>query len=198
MSDPATRRIVVIDGHPDPDRARFVHALADAYAAGAADAGHAVRRIDIATMDFPLLRNAADWKDAAPVPDVVAAQEAIGWAEHLVILYPLWLGDVPALLKGFLEQVARPGFAIGEQEGHRGPVGLLKGRSARLVVTMGMPALFYRSYFGAHSVKSFERNILKLAGVRPVSHTLLGGVEDSAEQRAQWLDHLFDLGGRAE
>jgi putative NADPH-quinone reductase len=68
----------------------------------------------------------------------------------------IWLGDMPAVLKGFSEQVLRPGFAIsGSRAGHL-PKELLAGRSARIVVTMGMPALFYR----AHSVKSLKRNIL--------------------------------------
>src|SRR3546814_10287671 len=77
------------------------------------------------------------------------------WADHLVILYPLWLGDVPALLKGFLEQILRPGFAI--DEGSTGmSAKLLTGRSARIIVTMGMPAPIYRLFFRAHSLKSLE------------------------------------------
>lgn len=183
--------ILIVDGHPDADRARFVHALADAYAAGAAATGHEVRRIDLATLDFPLLRSRADWTGGAPVPAIAQAQADIRWASHIVFLYPLWLGDVPALLKGFLEQVARPGFALAEG---RMPRPLLKGRSARLVVTMGMPAFFYRFYYGAHSVKSFERNILKLAGIKPVEHTLIGNVEGDAEAREQWLDTMLNLG----
>lgn len=188
------RRIAVIDGHPDPDRPRFVHALADAYASGAVTFGHEVRRIELALMDFPLIRSRLEWTDTKPVPTILKAQATIAWADHLVMLYPLWLGDVPALLKGLLEQVARPGFAI--SEGTRGPHGLLKGKSARLVVTIGMPAFFYRFYFGAHSVRSLERNILKLAGVRPVTHTLIGNVEGLAAQRAAWLGDMLDLGSR--
>ncbi len=75
---------------------------------------------------------------------------------------------MPALLKGFLEQALRPGFAI-DRKGAGLNSGLLRDKSARLVVTMDMPAIFYRFYFGAHSVKSFERNILKLVGIKPVS-----------------------------
>ncbi|WP_423605410.1 NAD(P)H-dependent oxidoreductase [Sphingomonas sp. MS122] len=168
--------------------------MADAYADGALIGRHEVRRIELATMDFPLIRSRAEWTDGKLAPAIAEAQATIAWADHIVILYPLWLGDVPALLKGFLEQVARPGFAIAE--GSRGPRGLLKGKSARLVVTMGMPAFFYRFYFGAHSVKSLERNILKLAGIRPVEHTLIGGVEGSAEQREEWLGEMLDLGSR--
>lgn len=186
--------IALIDGHPDADRARFVHALADAYAAGAANAGHALRRIDLATLDFPLLRSQREWRDHPACAAITEAQETIRWAEHLVFLYPLWLGDMPAVLKGFLEQVARPGFAMAEG---RMPAPLLGGRSARLVVTMGMPAAFYRFYFGAHSVKSFERNILKLAGVKPVASTLIGNVESDPDDRVQWLDRLHRLGESA-
>ncbi len=186
-----SRNILVIDAHPDADRARFVHALADAYAAGAREGGHEVRRIDLATLDFPLLRSRVQWTDGAPPPPIARTQDAVRWANHLVFLYPLWLGDMPALLKGFLEQIARPGFALAE-----GPMPkpLLGGRSARLVVTMGMPAFFYRFYFGAHSVKSFERNILKLVGIDPVDHSLVGNVEGGPQAREDWLDTMMELG----
>jgi putative NADPH-quinone reductase len=186
-----SKNILIIDGHPDADRERFIHALADAYAAGAEQARHQVRRVELATLDFPLLRSRAQWTDGAPPPAIVEAQAAIAWAEHLVILYPLWLGDMPALLKGFLEQVARPGFALAEGTA---PRPLLRGRSARLVVTMGMPAFFYRFYFGAHSVKSFERNILQLVGIKPVDHSLIGSVEGDPAAREKWLDTMLQLG----
>ena len=48
---------------------------------------------------------------------IAAAQADIQWADHVAIFYPLWLGTMPALLKAFLEQVMRPGFALGESEG---------------------------------------------------------------------------------
>jgi len=189
------RRLAVIDGHPDADPARFVHALSRRYAEGAASFGHEVRRIDIADLDFPLVRQRSDWEGEAPPADIRQAQETILWAEHLLILYPLWLGDVPALLKAFLEQVMRPGFAFAPVVAGRFPRKLLKGRTARLVVTMGMPALFYRAYYGAHSVKSFERNILRFAGIQPVEHLLIGNVEGASDEaRAQWLDTLFSFG----
>jgi len=188
------RRIAVINGHPDPRPERLVHALADAYAAGALAAGHEVRRIDVAALDFPLLARATDWETGSVPPGLAAAQADIGWAEHLVILYPLWLGAMPALLKGFFEQVFRPGFAI--DPGARSlNGGLMKGRSARIVVTMGMPALVYRWYFGAHSLKSLERNILRFVGFAPVRATIVGMAGAAGEGRQRrWLDRLRRLG----
>lgn len=188
------RRLVIIDAHPDPDPARFVHALAAHYEEGATSAGHQVRRIDVARLDFPLIRLRSDWEGDDLPADIRAAQDTIIWGQHLLILYPLWLGDMPALLKGFLEQVARPGFAFGPGKSGLSKK-LLKGRTARLVVTMGMPALFYRAFYGAHSVKSFERNILRFVGIRPVEHLLIGNVDGAGDDgRAKWLDRLRGLG----
>ncbi len=188
------RQITLIQGHPDPEGGHLDHALADAYAEGALAAGHELRRIEIATLDFPLLRNKEAFEHAPTPPGLVEAQAAIAWAQHLVFVYPLWLGDMPALLKGFLEQTLRPGFAFDYQGG--GKVRMrLKGKSARLVVTMGMPAMAYRWFYGAHSVKSFERNILKFVGIEPVDRSLYGMVEEvDAAARTQWLDELRGLG----
>ena len=116
-------------------------------------------------------------------------------AEHLVIVHPLWLGAMPALLKGFLEQALRPGFALDPEPGATGWGKRLTGRSARIVVTMGMPALVYRWFFRAHSLKSLERNILKFVGIKPVRETLIGMVGAMDERKAgRWLDKMRALG----
>ena len=185
------KRILIIQGHPDTGGRHLNHALADAYAQGAIDGGHEIRRIDVGALDFPVLRSKAEWDAGALPPALVPAQEAISWAEHLVLFFPLWLGGMPALLKAFLEQVARPGFAIAPSEA--GSIGkkLLGGRSARIVATMGMPALVYRWYFRAHSLKALERNILGFVGIAPIHETLVGSVEGLGEdERRQWLERL--------
>lgn len=184
-------RITIIDGHPHTDRGHFVHALAEAYA-DAAKQNHEVRLIEIAELDFPILRDPQDWKSGAIPPGLRKAQDDIGWAEHLVILYPLWLGDVPALLKAFLEQVARPGFAIAPKDNGFFRK-LLGGKSARIIVTMGMPAAGYRLYFREHSVKSLKRNILQFVGISPVKITLIGNTE-SAAFRKKGLQKVGKLG----
>ncbi len=186
-------RITIIDGHPDPDRARFILALAYAYAAGAEDAIHEVRRIDVATLDFPILRSANEWRETDPAKAIHDAQIDIRWADHLVILFPLWLGDLPALLKAFLEQVMRPGFAIDETVSDRNAK-LLCGRPARVAVTMGMPAPFYRFYYRAHSLKSWARNLLGFTGIAPVRHSIIGDAEASDGERQHWLSLISQFG----
>lgn len=192
------KRLLLVQGHPDTAARHFGHALADAYADGARAAGHEVRTVDVARLDFPLLRSQAEWQHGALPPALAPVQQDILWAHHLVFFFPLWMGDMPALLKAFIEQVARPGFAFDRTKG--GPLGqkALGGRSARVVVTMGMPALVYRFVFRAHSLKSLERNILGFIGIAPIHETLVGNVEGLDEKaRTQWLAALRRLGERA-
>lgn len=191
------KRIAIIQGHPDRRPERFCRALAQAYAAGAARSGHETRLVDVAALDFPLIRSQAEFESGALPEAIAAAQETLRWAEHWVIVYPLWLGDAPALFKAFVEQTFRPGFALRYREG-RLPEGLLKGRSARVIVTMGMPALVYRFFFLAHGLRNLERNVLKYAGVSPVRATLIGSIKNMTSATAEkWLAAVEDLGGRA-
>lgn len=189
------RRVLVIQGHPDARRRHLGHVLQDAYVEGALDAGHQVRIVDVGQLDFPLLRSEEDWEKGSLPPTLAQAQAAIAWAQHIVIFFPLWLGDMPAMLKGFLEQVARPGFAFTRDADH--PFGRkgLTGRSARVVVTMGMPSLVYRWYFRAHSVKSLERNVLGFVGIGPINETLVGMVGQLTPEAAEgWRRKLRRLG----
>lgn len=137
---------------------------------------------------------------AQPVPHALEeAAGAFGEAEHILFVFPLWLGTMPALLKAFLEQVMRPFVAFAYPE--PGKTGfarsLLKGRSARLVVTMGMPALVYRFWYLGHGIACLRRNILNFVGIGPVRQTLLGNIDGASDAtRAKWLASMRKLGAR--
>jgi len=191
-----TRRILVLDGHPDPRGEHFVHGLATAYRESAQAAGHEVRTLAIASLAFPLLRSPDEFQHGMAPASIAAAQADIEWANHLAIFYPLWLGSMPALTKAFFEQALRPGFAFGPAKGRGLPQQKLKGRSARVVVTMGMPTYFYKWFYRAHSLKSFERNILHFCGIRPVRATVIGMVEERAT-REKALAAMRRFGARA-
>ncbi len=189
------KRVVIIQGHPDGETRHFGHALADEYAKGCEDGGHEVRRVEVARLDFPILRRKDDFEKGSPSASIQEAQDAITWADHLLIIYPLWLGSMPALLKAFLEQTFRPGFAFEYQKSGEMAKKLLTGKSARIVVTMGMPAFVYRWIFMAHSLKSLRRNILSFCGIAPIRSTIIGSIEGMNEkQRMGWLDEMRALG----
>lgn len=188
------RHIIIIQGHPDASRQHYGHALAESYTRGAEQAGHQIKTIHVAELDFPLLHKFEEFYEQDAPPVIRHCQDEIRMADHIVIVYPLWLGSMPALLKGFLEQLFRPGFAIQIEEGGKVWKKLLKGKSARIIITMGMPAFFYRWYFRAHSLKSLEKNILKFCGIKPIHESLIGMVDGTPGHREHWLDRIAKLG----
>lgn len=190
-----TKRIAIIQGHPDTAPDRFCRQFAKAYANSAQKSGHKVETIDVATLKFPLLRGKEDYEKGKPPRGVKKAQSVIKDADHLLLIFPLWLGDMPALLKGFLEQTLRPTFAYSGGMDSGKFRKLLKGKSARVVVTMGMPAVIYRLYFGAHGLKNLRRNILSFCGIGPIRESLIGLIEQkNPKARHKWLSRARVLG----
>lgn len=187
-------RIVIIVGHALSGT--YCGALAEAYLRGAEGAGHEVSLFNTASMKFdPVLRGA--YRTLQPLePDLAAARSAIQAADHMVLIFPLWLGTLPAIFKGFLERIIQPDIFEPAKTGKF--VTPWKGKSARVVITMGMPGFIYRWYFGAHALKMLKRNILGFLGVAPIRSTLLGNVEGvSNERRARWLADMEVLGRTA-
>ncbi|WP_192248598.1 NAD(P)H-dependent oxidoreductase [Mesorhizobium silamurunense] len=193
-----SRRILVVVGHPDPSPDRLCRALASAYTDSAERAGHIVRKIDLALLDFPMLRTMQEFEHGVIPDSLKEAAEAVAWAEHLMFIFPLWLGTMPAMLKAFLEQVMRPGTAFAyPKKGEGFAKSLLRGRSARLVVTMGMPAPVYRIWFFSHGIAGMRRGILNFVGIKPVRETLFGMVANASEaRRAKWIGQMRELGQR--
>ncbi|WP_417489563.1 NAD(P)H-dependent oxidoreductase [Maricaulis sp.] len=192
------KTVCVINGHPDPAKGHFVEALADAYAHGAGEGDHTVSRIDIAKLPIEFLRNAAEF--GRPPGDAIIGERAkIAAADHIVFIYPLWMGSMPAIGKAFLEQVSRDGFmAETSGEANQMPVRKMTGKSVRLIVTMGMPGLAYRFIFGAHSVKAVKQGIFRMVGFKPVRHTILGMVgATGAKGRSKMLARVRTMGLRA-
>lgn len=199
------RRIAIIQGHPDPAGHHLLHVMADAYAEAAVPAGHDVRRIDVARLEFSLLRTQEDFEKGAVPAALVGPQGDMRWAEHWVFLFPLWHGTMPALLKGFLEHIFRPGFAMEYgmdaaacRTSSPFPKRLLTGRSARIVVTMCMPALFYRWYFGAYGVRGFERSMLSFAGMKPIRERFYGLAFADDKKRGRWIEDMRRHGRRGD
>jgi putative NADPH-quinone reductase len=191
--------VLVLQGHPDPAPERLCRALAEAYAAGAVAGGHTLARLDLATIDVPILRSQQEFEHGEMPASLRPVWEAILEADHLVLVFPLWLGTMPALVKAALEQLFRPGLAFGPATGPAGiPERRLAGRSARLVVTMGMPSPIYRLWYREHGTAGLRRNVLNFAGYAPVRTSLFGMVEKAdADTVAAWTAKLRRLGERA-
>jgi putative NADPH-quinone reductase len=95
--------VLIIDGHPDREEGRLCHALVNTYLKGCEAGGHEVRCIRVSQINFPLLRTREAFESGQVPDDVEQAQEAFRWCSHILIVYLLWLGAMPSLLKGFFE-----------------------------------------------------------------------------------------------
>jgi len=128
--------------------------------------------------------------------DLQAARRDILWAGHLVFVYPLWWGAMPALLKGFVDRVFTPGFGF-QFESERSYIWrrLLHGRSARLIVTMDGPPLLIRLLYQNPGIHMMRDMTLEFCGVSPVGVTLLGSVKRATRaRRLLWKMDVEDLG----
>lgn len=190
------RRVAIILGHPRGADS-LCGALAEAYAAGAREAGWAVESIDLSRLAFETDLRRADPRDQPLEPGLAAARATIEAADHLVFVYPTWWGVHPARLKGFLDRVLAPGWAFRRIDGGIGFEGLLKGRSAELITTMDTPNFVYRYIYGAPGHRAMARATLGFCGLDVVRITRFGPVEESeAAQRAQWINRARRLGAR--
>jgi NAD(P)H dehydrogenase (quinone) len=187
------KRILVILGHPSA--ASLCGAIADSYIAGAKAAGQDVRLVRLGNLKFdPILHNG--YNTIQPLePDLVAAQESIVWAEHLVFIYPIWWGSIPAILKGFFDRLFLPGFAFKFRKDALMVDGLLAKRTAHLIATMDTPPWYYRWVYRMPGHNQMKRTILEFCGIKPVAVTSFGPVKDStAQTRNKWLSRAYDFG----
>ncbi|SDH16422.1 Putative NADPH-quinone reductase (modulator of drug activity B) [Pseudomonas benzenivorans] len=190
------KRILMILG--TPKSASLCHALAEAYAQGARSEGHVVRQLKLGELSFdPVLRDGYDQGQILE-PDLLEAQRQIHWAEHLVFVYPVWWGGLPALLKGFFDRVFLPGFAFKYRGQSQLWDKLLSGRTADLLVTLDTPPWYFRWIYGAPAHRQMTRTILGFSGIKTRRLAEFAPVRPSSEeQRQSWLRRAETLGVHA-
>ena len=129
-----------------------------------------------------------------PPEPILSEREKNGAADHLVIAFPLWMGGMPAKLKAFFEQAARGGYFV-KMEGDGWPEQMMKGKTARVLVSMAMPGPVYRFGMDEGALKALERGILGLSGFRQVHHTLIGGAQRlPPEDVRSWQTYCRKIG----
>lgn len=186
-------RILVLDGHPDD--ASFCRSLGEAYERGATAAGAEVRRCIVARLAFSPNLKFGYQRRTELEPDLVEVQKDILWAQHIVVVHPVWWSDLPALLRGFIERVFLPGFAFKYREGSALWDKLLQGKTGHIVYTQDAPGWYYRLVLGRPALTALKKGTLEFCGVAPVRATAIGPMKQStAEFRVRWLQRVEELG----
>lgn len=191
----SVKKILIINGHPDQES--FNYALSNAYKKGAERSGAIIEEINIRELDFNPNLQFGYRKRTELEADLLKAQELIKWAEHLVWIYPVWWGSVPAIMKGFIDRVFLPGFAFKKREGSVWWDKFLGGKTARLICTLDQPAWYYKWVYGNPSHKAMKRLTLNFVGVKKVKISTIGPIRLSKESfRSNWLKKVEKLGER--
>lgn len=189
------KRIVVIVAHSAASS--FSAALSQAYVAAATAAGHEVRVLHLGELAFDPILHEGYKHIQALEPDLLAAQAAISWAEHLCWVFPVWWGSVPALLKGFIDRIFLPGFAFKYRPGAAFPEQLLGGRTAHMLVPLDTPAWYFKWIYRMPAIQQMERTTLAFCGIKPLKTRMFGPlISSTAAQREAWLKSAGALARR--
>ncbi|MCB0414169.1 MAG: NAD(P)H-dependent oxidoreductase [Bdellovibrionales bacterium] len=191
-----SKKILIIDAHPD--KSSLCCSLADSYLEKSSAAGFDVQKLSLRDLEFDLNLKHGYRIIQELEPDLIKSQKLIKWCEHLVIIYPMWWGMVPALLKGFLDRCWLPGFAFKYHENDPFWDRLLSGRSARIIVTSDAPYFYNLFAYLNAPYRIMKKTILGFCGFKPVKLTAIGNVknmkEDKIKKVINEIGHLGLLG----
>jgi NAD(P)H dehydrogenase (quinone) len=185
------KKIYILMGNPDSDgtlSSEFAHVYEEAARA----AGHDVRRDNVGDLRFdPILHKG--YKVIQELePDLRRVQESLKWADHFVLVYPLWWSATPALLKGLFDRIWLPGFCFHFWKSGFGWDRMMKGKTARVITLSKLQPLFIRFVMGDFT-NEIRHATLGFAGYK-VKMTEIGDSERlSPAAKARWTRRIQGL-----
>jgi putative NADPH-quinone reductase len=187
------KRILIINGHPNKES--LCSAFAQSYKKGAESTGAQCTLLNLIDVDFNPNLLYGFQKRIAMESDVLSMQQAILDAQHIVIIYPNWWSTYPAIVKAFIDRVFIPKFAFSYRDNSIFIDRLLKGRSARLIVTMDSPGWYYSLFMKSPGHNSMKKGILEFCGIKPVKITEFNMIKTSnLQKRIKWITQVEELG----
>jgi len=193
--------VSVILAHPDSQS--FNHAIASTAVTKLQMNGHGVAFHDLYAEQFdPILPAREIPAQIQLPPDVEKHCDELRIAEGIIVVHPNWWGQPPAILKGWVDRIIRPGIAYRFLEGDQGegvPVGLLKAKAAIVFNTANTPPKREQAVFGDPLQLLWKNCIFNLCGVPTFyRETFTVVVTSTLAQRQDWLrkvqkvvDHYF-------
>ncbi len=187
------KKVLIINGHPDKES--FNYALSSAYIKGADKTDSSISQINIAELEFNPNLKFGYRKRMELEPDLAVAIEKIKKADHIVWVFPMWQYGYPAIMKGFIDRTYLPGITYQPIEGKALPEKLLKGKSARLIITADTPKWYDFLIMKSPTINQFKNGTLKFCGISPVKITYIASIKNSSSDfREKWLKKVTLLG----
>lgn len=188
-------RIFVLNGHPA--EASLSKALAEAYAQAAETAGYELRMMHIHDLDFDPDFGFAGYRTHKPLePDLQTFQANVEWAQHIVLVTPMWWGGLPARLKGLFDRTLLPGWAFDTRTLKMGmPLALLGGRTARAIVTSDTPDFLFGLIYRKALLRQIKGQIFGFVGIKPTKISHFSPVGKAGPEKIRsWIEAAADLG----
>lgn len=191
------KQVLIVNGHPDKES--FNYALSEAYVKGVNKTNSILSKINISDLEFNPNLAFGYRKRMELEPDLVDAIDNIKKADHIVWIFPMWWYGYPALMKGFIDRTFLPGITYQPMEGKPLPKKLLKGKSARLIITADTPKWYDFLIMKRPAINQFKKGTLQFCGINSVKVTYIAPIKNSSPDfREKWLKKIHLLGEQLE
>lgn len=186
------KKIIVINGHPDPESYNAV--LAQSYIKSALDSGSEVRYIAIGTLDFNPNLQYGYRQRMELEPDLLQALEDLQWSDHQVWIHPLWWLGMPAIMKGFFDRLFLPGLTFKVIKG-TSTTGLFHAKTARIITTAGDLSIeVYEEVYRSSGLVQLQKGILEYCGVSEINSTFIGPLYELEPEGTEiWIEKIKEI-----
>lgn len=187
------KKVLIINGHPNKESFNF--ALANAYKKGAETTNAIIDVINIRDLNFNPNLEFGYQKRTELEPDLLIAIDKIKKADHLVWIFPMWWSSFPAIMKGFIDRTFLPGITFDYKEGKIFQEKLLKGKTARIIITADSPRWYNYFIMKDSLIQQFKKGTLEFCGIKPVKTSYFAIVKKAdSSVKTKWLNKVTDLG----
>jgi putative NADPH-quinone reductase len=178
------KQVLIINGHPD--KQSYNYALSGAYLKGASKTKAVLTQINIADLEFNPNLAFGYRKRTELESDLLDVIEKIKKAEHIVWIFPMWWYVYPALMKGFIDRTFLSGITFQPIEGKAMPKKLLKGKTARIIITADTPKWYDYQFIKSPAINQFKKGTLEFCGISPVKVTYISPIKGSNIAHKDW------------
>lgn len=177
----------------NPNAQSFTHAIAERCLSKIEDMGHTPIMHDLYAEGFDPVIESKEIPKKGEYPKIIEQHcNHLLDADGIVVIHPNWWGMPPAIMKGWIDRVFRPGLVYEFIDGDQGegvPVGKLKAKAALVFNTSNTSPEREEQVFKDPLETIWKNCVFDLCGVEKFYRRMFRIMVTSGEsQRQAWLD----------